>query len=234
MPVPGNVQRIGQIRRRCHGDALPGQAVHHHFLIHPVLLAADAGGMLLKKIRRHLLRDRVAELAGPPFHQPHGQGIPDGQILQGIFLPVRPHNPVLLPGNGPQYPVYKSLEAVKPFFLSQLHRLVASGGIRHSIHEQQLINGAAQNVADHRLHFLCFHRGIPVDHIVDPDSVLDGSLADPVDESPLLPGQILHFVQGVADSQVAVLPIPVDLQQNLQNNFPNLRTLSHDLFLLPE
>ena len=122
-------------------------------------------------------------------------------------------------GNASQHAVDKSLQTVKAFFLRQLYRLVADCGIRNPIHIDQLIDAAAEDLPYHRFHFFHFYAGEASDDIIHLQHILHSAFTDTGDKRPVLLWQILIFVQGISNRNMTVLSIPVDFQQNPQDDF---------------
>ena len=92
----------------------------------------------------------------------------------------------LLPDHSPEHSVDKSGELLFAVFLGQLDRLIACGGIRNSIHVQDLKDSHLQNVADHGADARSLF-DMSSDYVAQLDPALDHALCQSFDKSSLPP-----------------------------------------------
>ena len=77
----------------------------------------------------------------------------------------------------------------------KLHRFVAGSGIRHAVHEQDLISTHAQNAADQRLHLPNGKAGKLLQYIVQLKLTLCHAVHKAFQKSLIPAVQIIIFVQ---------------------------------------
>ena len=138
---------------------------------------------------------------------------------------------LFLSGNCPQYSVYKSFQTVKSLFLCQLYRFIAGCRIRNTVHKQNLIHSAAENITDYRFHFFHFYAGVLIQHIINANHVFQRSLHKPVNKCSVLFGKILHFIQRIADGNMTVFILLNNFQKDLKGYSSYIRFNRHVFFL---
>ncbi|CCZ65090.1 unknown [Roseburia sp. CAG:50] len=156
------------------------------------------------------------------LHQPFRYRIFDRQIPHRFFFRIRITNLVHVSRNRPHHTVYKSLQSAKPAFYCQLYGFVAGCGIRHGIHIFQLIDSAAQNCCDHRLHlfYFCFRKlvnnGIQLNH------PFDRPLGQTCDKCTILFRQIPVFVQHIPNGDMGKCSVPGNSQQDIHHQISRI------------
>ena len=147
------------------------------------------------------------------------------------FFSSRKGNLPLLSADIPQDPVDEAPQRPESLFYRQLDRLVADRRVRDSIHIEDLIDAAPQQIADEGLHLFYRRAGKLVQHGVQLDFPLQGSLDCPGQKSPLPLLQILILCQHLLEYQVGISSPLQNFRQALHHDFSGI-DLSHGLFVL--
>ena len=120
----------------------------------PVQTAAHCDRLHPLGISQHRLDHVLIERLLPELDDPLRAGI---SHRQGARPFLRVSDLIHPSRHAAQYTVYISPKPGKSFLHRQLYRLAAHGTVRHTVHIFQLVDRAAQEIADDRLHLLYFH-----------------------------------------------------------------------------
>ena len=147
-------ERIGKIRMGFRFHALLLQDRREGFRRLPVQTAARCDRLHPLGISQHRLDHVLIERLLPELDDPLRAGI---SHRQGARPFLRVSDLIHSSRHAAQYTVYISPKPGKSFLHRQLYRLAAHGTVRHTVHIFQLVDRAAQEIADDRLHLLYFH-----------------------------------------------------------------------------
>ena len=210
MVITGNIIRIVQIRSLFHFYQLFSQALQN-FVFVTVFADAYSDRLFLQKTFQYLPGNVPPIRPHPSLHQTLRHRITGTQIryrrgFRRIFYFIDPAR------YGTKHAVYKGFQTIKAFFLCKFYRLIAGGGIRHTVHIHQLVYTTSQNFPDNRLHICGFDLGKIIDDVINLNSILHCTFTYPGDKCPVLFGQKLIFLQRIAKSCMTIRSFFVNLQ----------------------
>ena len=159
------------------------------------LRQADGQRTFFQKGLQHSFRLFCPILFQPSAHNPFRHGIADGKETDRLLFPIRPGNGVFLRTELPEHAVHKTGKLGEAALFGKLHRFVAGGGIRHAVHEQDLISSHTQNAADQRLHLPHGKAGKLFQHVVQLKAAFRHAVHKALQKSLIPAVQIIIFVQ---------------------------------------